>query len=235
MITRFNSFISILILMGTLSLNTYAQFSVEEDIFYAALKQEIDFIEADWLENNISNRDIVLGTAWLSESDQEKYLGQSIYPDKELLKRLQNKGKGKGDIAVLLVVITNKSKYRIVLDGQEAKIVDDKNQSYSRSELSQVIKKFKYKFSGFFKVLTEVSSLGLASSKAYDEMRLESLRANLLKKSLKRTVVEPNESIASIFFLPATSILQDSSISIPIQNLRRLVYLEMSAKLPNNI
>ena len=74
MITRFNSFISILILMGTLSLNTYAQFSVEEDIFYAALKQEIDFIEADWLENNISNKDIVLGTAWLSESDQEKYL-----------------------------------------------------------------------------------------------------------------------------------------------------------------
>ena len=91
----------------------YGQSQVEKDKFFNALDQELEFYKADWLENYSTNRDISIGAEWFSESDQEAYLGQVIFSDKKLKKLLKNKGKGKNEIAVLFIVITNNSKYRI--------------------------------------------------------------------------------------------------------------------------
>ena len=98
---------------------------MEKDEFFNVLDQEIEFYEADWLENYSTSRDISIGAEWFSESDQEAYLGQAIYSDKKLKRKLKNKGKGKNEIAVLFIVITNNSKYRILFDGSSANIIDD--------------------------------------------------------------------------------------------------------------
>ena len=54
----------------------YGQSQVEKDKFFNALDQELEFYEADWLENYSNNRDISIGAEWFSESDQEAYLGR---------------------------------------------------------------------------------------------------------------------------------------------------------------
>ena len=73
---------------------------------------------------------------------------------------------------------------------------------------------------------------GIASSKGYDEMRIGSIRSNLLNKSIKKTIVEPGESVSSLLFIPATAIDNKSAISVPIQNLKRIVYLDLKLDLP---
>ena len=93
--------------------NIYAQYNlppVEDDKFFDALIQELDFLEADWMDNHSITRDIILGASWVNQDEQENYLGEIIFSDKKLNKKLKNKGNVKDDIAVLLVVVTNNSK-----------------------------------------------------------------------------------------------------------------------------
>ena len=88
--------------------NIYAQYNlppVEDDKFFDALIQELDFLEADWMDNHSITRDIILGASWVNQDEQENYLGEIIFSDKKLNKKLQNKGNVKDDIAVLLVVV----------------------------------------------------------------------------------------------------------------------------------
>lgn len=205
---------------------------VEDDKFFSALNQELEFLEADWMENYSSTRDIIIGASWVNQDDQENYLGQVIFTDKKLKRKLNNKGKLKDDIAVLLVVVTNNSKYRIIFDGSSATIINSKQNKFEKSAFEDVIKKFNYKVNRFGKVIAEVSTLGIASSKGYDEMRIGSIRSNLLNKSIKKTIVEPGESVSSLLFIPATAIDNKSAISVPIQNLKRIVYLDLKLDLP---
>ena len=105
--------------------NSFAQYNnppVEDDKFFDALVQELEFLEADWMDNHSITRDIILGASWVNQDEQENYLGEIIFSDKKLNKKLQNKGNVKDDIAVLLVVVTNNSKYRIIFDGSSASI-----------------------------------------------------------------------------------------------------------------
>ena len=213
----------------------YGQSPVEKDEFFNVLDQELEFYEADWLENYSTNRNISIGAEWFSESDQEAYLGQVIYSDKKLKKLLKNKGKGKNEIAVLFIVITNNSKYRILFDGSSANIVDEKNQITESSNIEEVIKKFKYKANVGTKAFTRVASFGFAGTSSYDEMRLGSVRSNLLKKSIKKTIVEPGESSSRLLFIPASSIKDGGMIQIPIQNLKRLLYMDLKLNLPTDI
>ena len=120
-----------------------------------------------------------------------------VYEDKK------NKGKGKNEIAVLFIVITNNSKYRILFDGSSANIIDDKNQITERSNIEEVIKKFKYKAKAGTKAFSRIVSFGFLGTSSYDEMRLGSVRSNLLKKSIKKTIVEPGESSSKLLFIPA--------------------------------
>ena len=62
-------------------------------------------------------------------------------------------------------------------------------------------------------------------------MRLGSVRSNLLKKSIKKTIVEPGESSSKLLFIPASSIKDGAMIQIPIQNLKRLLYLDLKLNL----
>ena len=133
---------------------------------------------------------------------------------------------------MLLVVVTNNSKYRIIFDGSSATIINSKENKFEKSAFEDVIKKFNYKVNRFGKVIAEVSTLGIASSKGYDEMRIGSIRSNLLNKSIKKTIVEPGESVSSLLFIPATAIDNKSAISVPIQNLKRMVYLDLKLDLP---
>ena len=66
-------------------------------------------------------------------------------------------------------------------------------------------------------------------------MRLGSVRSNLLKKSIKKTIVEPGESSSKLLFIPASSIKDGAMIQIPIQNLKRLLYLDLKLNLPTDI
>ena len=203
--------------------NIYAQYNlppVEDDKFFDALIQELDFFEADWMDNHSITRDIILGASWVNQDDQENYLGEIIFPDKKLNKKLKNKGNVKDDIAVLLMVVTNNSKYRIIFDGSSAIIINAKENKIQKSKLEDVFKRFKF--------------LG-RSSTAYGEMRIGSIRSNLLNKSIKKIIVEPGESSSSLLFIPASSINTNSVISVPIQNLRRLIYLDLQLNLPTEI
>ena len=215
--------------------NIYAQYNVppvEDDKFFDALIQELDFFEADWMDNHSITRDIILGASWVNQDDQENYLGEIIFSDKKLNKKLNNKGNVKNEIAVLLVVITNNSKYRIIFDGSSTSIINAEKNKIQKSEFEDVIKKFNFKAGRFGKAISEISTLGIASSKGYDEMRIGSIRSNLLKKSIKKTIIEPGESSSSLLFIPASLINNNSIISIPIQNLRRLIYLDLQLNLP---
>tara|TARA_Y100000768_G_C23943435_1_gene666348 strand:- start:131 stop:841 length:711 start_codon:yes stop_codon:yes gene_type:complete len=213
----------------------YGQAPVEEDQFFNALGQELEFYEADWLENYTTKRDISLGVEWFTESNQEAYLGQIIYSDKKLSRKLRNKGRDKDDIAVLFVVMTNNSRYRILFDGSSANITDSKNQITEGSKIEKVIKKFKYKYNRGGKAFVKIATLGFGGTKGFDEMRLGSIRSNLLNKSLKKTIIEPGESYTGLFFIPVSSIKDDSMIQIPIQNLKRLLYMDLKLNLPANI
>ena len=197
--------------------NSFAQYNmppVEDDKFFDALNQELEFLEADWIDNHSITRDIILGASWVNQDDQENYLGQIIFSDKKLNKKLNNKGKFKDDIAVLLVVVTNNSKYRIIFDGSSASIINAKENKIQKSEFEDVFQKFNF------------------GRGAYGEMRIGSIRSNLLKKSIKKTIIEPGESSSSLLFIPASLINNNSIISIPIQNLRRLIYLDLQLNLP---
>ncbi len=213
----------------------YGQSPVEKDEFFNVLDKELEFYEADWLENYSTSRDISIGAEWFSESDQEAYLGQVIYSDKKLKRKLKNKGKGKNEIAVLFIVITNNSKYRILFDGSSANVIDDKNLITDRSNIEEVIKKFKYKAKAGTKAFSRIVSFGFLGTSSYDEMRLGSVRSNLLKKSIKKTIVEPGESSSKLLFIPASSIKDGAMIQIPIQNLKRLLYLDLKLNLPTDI
>ncbi len=205
---------------------------IEDDKFFDALNQELEFFEADWIDNHSITRDIILGASWVNQDDQENYLGQVIFTDKKLKRKLNNKGNVKNEIAVLLVVITNNSKYRIIFDGSSTSIIIAEKNKIQKSEFEDVIKKFNFKAGRFGKAISEISTLGIASSKGYDEMRIGSIRSNLLKKSIKKTIIEPGESSSSLLFIPASLINNNSIISIPIQNLRRLIYLDLQLNLP---
>ena len=213
----------------------YGQPSVEGDEFFSALGQELEFYEADWLENNSTIRDISIGAKWFTESEQETYLGQVIYSDKKLIRKLDKKGHDKDDIAVLFVVLTNNSKYRILFDGSAANIVDSKNRITKRSRIEQVIKKFNYKYSRGGKAFVKIATLGFGGTKGFDEMRLGSIRSNLFSKWLTKSIVEPGESSTGLLFIPASSIRDDSVIEIPIQNLKRLLYLDFKLNFPKTI
>ncbi len=213
----------------------YGQSQVEKDKFFKAFDQELEFYEADWLEHYSTSRDISIGAEWFSESDQEAYLGQVIYSDKKLKRKLKNKGKAKNEIAVLFIVITNNSKYRILFDGSAASIIDAKNQITERSNIEEVIKKFKYKANVGTKAFSRIATLGIVGTSSYDEMRLGSVRSNLLKKSIKKTIVEPGESSSRLLFIPASSIKDGAMIQIPIQNLKRLLYLDLKLNFPTDV
>ena len=218
--------------------NSFAQYNmppVEDDKFFDALNQELEFFEADWIDNHSITRDIILGASWMNQDDQENYLGQIIFSDKKLNKKLNNKGNVKNEIAVLLVVITNNSKYRIIFDGSSTSIINAEKNKIQKSEFEDVIKKFNFKAGRFGKAISEITTLGIASSKGYDEMRIGSIRSNLLKKSIKKIIVEPGKSSSSLLFIPASSINTNSVISIPIQNLKRLIYLDLQLNLPTEI
>ena len=68
--------------------NSFALYNtppVEDDKFFDALIQELDFFEADWMDNHSITRDIILGASWVNQDDQENYLGEIIFSDKKLL------------------------------------------------------------------------------------------------------------------------------------------------------
>lgn len=224
------------ILLICLTFNLLAQ----DATYYMTQTEELEFMQADWMDNYSTNNDISIGTKWFGESDQERYFGDILITNKNLEKMLQGKIKYKAKnptIAPLLIVLTNNSRYRILLHGSESIIKSVNGEVITKhANFEDVMAKIDIKSTGLLTTsLMKVTTLGLASTKGFDSIIEAQARSRLSKNSLKNTIVEPGQSIQKILFVPAGKIKQKQLLSIPVQNLKRVAYLDLEVNLPSKL
>lgn len=224
------------ILLICLTFNLLAQ----DATYYMTQTEELEFMQADWMDNYSTNNDISIGTKWFGESDQERYFGDILISDKDLKKMLQGKIKYKAKrpkIAPLLIVLTNNSRYRILLHGSESMIKSvNGDVATRRANFEDIMAQVDTKAVGLLtNSFMKVTTLGFASSKGFDSIVEAQARSRLSKNSLKNTIVEPGQSIQKILFVPAGKIKQKQLLSIPVQNLKRVAYLDLEVNLPSKL
>ena len=98
--------------------------SAQDATGFMTQTEELEFMQADWMDHYATNNDISIGAKWFGESDQERYFGDILISDKDLKKMLQGKIKYKAKrpkIAPLLIVLTNNSR---LLDSNSLLIIE---------------------------------------------------------------------------------------------------------------
>jgi len=214
--------------------------SAQDATGFMTQTEELEFMQADWMDHYATNNDILIGAKWFGESDQERYFGDILISDKNLKKMLQGKIKHKAKrptIAPLLIVLTNNSRYRILLQGSESMIKSvNGDVATRRANFEDVMARVDTKAVGLLaNSFMKVTTLGFGSSKGFDSIVEAQARSRLSKNSLKNTIVEPGQSIQKILFVPAGKIKQKQLLSIPVQNLKRVAYLDLEVNLPGTV
>ena len=85
------------------------------------------------------------------------------------------------------------------------------------------------------KSFLKVSTLGIGSTRGLDSIVEAQARSRLSKIILKNAILEPGQSLQKILFVPAGKIKQNLNLSLPVQNLKRVAYLDLEVNLPNTI
>ncbi len=138
---------------------------------------------------------------------------RDIFIGTEFLSKPEQKrllGHESGKYAVLEVAITNNSRFRLYVNGINFVNADGGN-AVSAIALDAVAR-----------------AIGPSGSGNKKGLQLSILRNNLSEKSLLSRVVIPGETIQGLVFMDAKlSRKKDAQLNIDIQNLKRLVYLDI--------
>ena len=141
------------------------------------------------------------------------------------------------NIAPLFVVVTNNSKYRLLLHGSDSVIKSVNGEVATKSaKFEDVMNKIDTSSTGIIgKSFLKVSTLGIGSTRGLDSVIEAQARSRLSKIILHNTILEPGQSLQKILFVPAGKIKQNLNLSLPVQNLKRVAYLDLEVNLPNTI
>jgi len=227
-------------LLGISACKTVDQY-VKEDKFNVSNSQSLKFTEGNFMQSHVTVRQITGGAKWLSQSEQERQLGVSLIDNDELDEALTTQNSDEG-LAPLLVAVTNKSPYRILMHGSSAQSIDQNAQfAGEQPQFESLVESFdlsKADTAGmsFLKGVATITGGGLFG--AFDpeeQMRLGAIRSNLVRKTLKDEIVEPGTTAQGIVFLPLKSIVQGHKLRLSVQNLKRMAYLNLDVPLPTSV
>ncbi len=111
------------------------------------------------------------------------------------------------------VALTNNSTFRIYINHIKFETID-RNDSFLPSDINDVLK--------------DIDPGGRGNK---DDMRKAALRTNLMNKSFLHTILAPGETTQGIVFIEKKSLPDDTVLSLQIQNLKRLAYLDLELPL----
>ncbi|MDQ7018029.1 MAG: hypothetical protein Q9M33_02585 [Robiginitomaculum sp.] len=115
-----------------------------------------------------------------------------------------------GKLAALEVAISNDSRFRLYLN--EITLVDSTG-TYSQKPLGlDVVAKM----------------VGPSGGGNKNSLHLSILRNNLIEKSLYNQIIEPGQTIQGMVFVRSENLVPGLSLRVDIQNLKRLVYLDIT-------
>ena len=151
------------------------ELSAQDATYYMTQTEELEFMQADWMDNYNTNNNISIGSKWFKESDQERYFGDILISNKNLKKMIAGKLKHKDkrpDIAPLFVVVTNNSKYRLLLHGSDSIIKGVNGEvATKRAKFEDVMNKVDTSSTGIIgKSFLKVTTLGIGTTKGLDSI-----------------------------------------------------------------
>ena len=71
------------------------ELSAQDATYYMTQTEELEFMQADWMDNYNTYNNISIGSKWFEESDQERYFGDILISNKNLKKMIAGKLKHK--------------------------------------------------------------------------------------------------------------------------------------------
>jgi hypothetical protein len=194
------------------------------DDFFDAFKNDISYKEAFTFKNTIQKSGISFGAELLPKSEHIRLFGAEF----------DDEG------VVLLVAITNDTKYRLLIAGRDVQLSDNKGKELGIEGFNTVMDLIdpsdanslgKSLVSGYFNILS-LGVISLVSGDTEDQVRQTFLRQNLIKKSFQHSILEPGDSHIGIvvFNQEKWLTMKDKILTVSVQNLKRLAYLDL--KLP---
>ena len=212
----------IVFIMGVICGNVLA----EDDAFFNAFTQDISFKEASLFKNTFSKSGVSIGAEILPDSEHVRLFGAEFDDDG----------------VVLLMAITNDTRYRLLVSGRDVKLTDNKVSRLGVEKFSKVMDLIdpsdanslgKSIFTGYFKILS-LGIISLAQGDTEDQIMRTFLRQSLIKKSFQHVILEPGDTHLGIvvFNREKWKVLSEKSLLVSVQNLKRLAYLNL--KLPLN-
>jgi hypothetical protein len=194
------------------------------DDFFDAYHQKINYKEATAFKNMIEKRGISFGAEILPKSEHTRLFGAEF--DDEGI--------------VLLVAITNDTKYRLLVAGRDVELTGNNNEHLGIENFNMVMDLIdpsdadsigKTIFTGYFKILS-LGIVSLTQGDTEDQVRQTFLRQSLIKKSFQHAILEPGDSQLGIVVFNKEQWLKvaDKSLTVAVQNLKRVAYLNL--KLP---
>jgi hypothetical protein len=194
------------------------------DDFFDAFQQDINHKEAISFKNTVEKSGISFGAELLQKSEHTRLFGAEF----------DDEG------VVLLVTITNDTKYRLLIAGRDVKVTDNTNTNLGIEDFNVVMNLIdpsdanslgKSLLSGYVNILS-LGVISLLAGDTEDQVRQTFLRQNLIKKSFQHSIIESGGSHTGIVFFNQEKWLtmKDKTLTVSIQNLKRLAYLDL--KLP---
>ncbi|MBL4910994.1 MAG: hypothetical protein JKX78_13385 [Alteromonadaceae bacterium] len=199
--------------------------AVAGDDFFDAYQQKINYKEATAFKNFIEKRGISFGAEILPKSEHTRLFGAEFDDDG----------------IVLMVAITNDTRYRLLVGGRDVKLTGTNNESLGIEDFNVVMDLIdpsdadslgKTIFTGYFKILS-LGIISLAQGDTEDQVRRTFLRQNLIKKSFQYAILEPGDSQLGIvvFNKEQWSKINGKTLTVAIQNLKRVAYLNLQLPL----
>ena len=206
-----------------------ASFNVlaDDDAFFHALTEEISYKEASTFKNSYSKSGVTIGAEILPISEHTRLFGAEFDDDG----------------IVLLMAITNDTRYRLLVSGRDVKVRDQNakqigivkfNNAMDLIDPSDANSIGKSLFTGYMKILS-LGIISLTQGDTEDQVRRTFLRQSLINKSFQHSILEPGDTQLGIVIFDRENWnkLSKKSLILSVQNLKRLAYLDLKLPLKN--
>jgi len=205
------------------SLNVLA----DDDAFFHALTQKISYKEASTFKNTYSKSGVSIGAEILPISEHTRLFGAEFDDDG----------------IVLLMAITNDTRYRLLVSGRDVKVrgqnskqigIVNFNNAMDLIDPSDANSVGKSLFTGYLKILS-LGIISLAQGDTEDQVRRTFLRQSLMHKSFQHSILEPGDTQLGVIIFDRENWgkLTNKSLILSVQNLKRLAYLDLKLPLKN--
>ncbi|MDQ7049435.1 MAG: hypothetical protein Q9M92_07795 [Enterobacterales bacterium] len=199
----------------------------DDDAFFHAFSQQISFKEAPSFKNTFSKSGVSIGAEILPLSEHTRLFGAEFDDDG----------------IVLLMAITNDTRYRLLISGRDVKVRGTNSKQIGIVKFSNAMDLIdpsdansvgKSLFTGYLKVFS-LGIMSLAQGDTEDQVRRTFLRQSLMTKSFKHSILEPGDTQLGIVIFDRENWnkLANKSLFLSVQNLKRLAYLDLKLPLKN--